>query len=137
MWTINADGSGARLVTPGWVPFDAAVSPDCRRVAWIGDRGTGSGQEDLFVADADGSHRLRLTSDPTDEWFPAWSADGKRIVFVDRPTIQVIGADRTGRLGGGVASDGPVRDGRQRVRRSSGGSRAVRRLLPDVATAPA
>ncbi|HCO04088.1 MAG TPA: Tol-Pal system protein TolB, partial [Actinobacteria bacterium] len=93
------------------MPFDAAVSPDCRRVAWIGDRGTGSGQEDLFVADADGSHRLRLTSDPTDEWFPAWSADGKRIVFVDRPTIQVIGADGTGRLtvsrcGGSCAGTG-------------------------------
>jgi len=97
MWVVNADGSGARLVTPGWVPFEAAVSPDGSQVVWMGDRGTGTGGEDLFVAHINGSHRRRLTSDPATASMPAWSTDGARIVFMNGDAIQVICSDGSGR----------------------------------------
>ncbi len=97
IWIMNADGSRARLVTPGWVPFEAAFSPDGSRVAWMGNRHTGAGEEDIFVADLDGSHRARLTHDPGTAMMPSWSPDGARLAFVNSGTIQVIDSDGSGR----------------------------------------
>ncbi len=32
--------------------------------------------------DADGSNQQRLTNNPATDYFPSWSADGSRIVFM-------------------------------------------------------
>jgi Tol biopolymer transport system component len=97
LWTANADGSHLRLRIPRWVPFLATWSPDGTRIAWEGDRGTGTGGADLFVSDATGAHRRRLTSDPGQVGTMSWSPDGTRIVFANGGAIDVIGADGTGR----------------------------------------
>jgi Tol biopolymer transport system component len=60
--------------------YQAAWSPDGKRIAFAerGQRGPG----DLFLIDADGHNLRRLThSDDTEEHDPVWSSDGKRLAY--------------------------------------------------------
>jgi Tol biopolymer transport system component/CubicO group peptidase (beta-lactamase class C family) len=83
---MNADGTGQRNLTrnasrdedPVWSP-DGRQIAFARKVAW-GAGGVG-GQFDVFVMKADGSGQRRLTRDPSGESHPAWSPDGRKIVF--------------------------------------------------------
>jgi hypothetical protein len=61
--------------------LDAVYSPDRSRIAFASDR-FGGGNYDLFVADADGRNPVRLTTESGVDLQPAWTPDGKRIVFV-------------------------------------------------------
>ena len=54
-------------MTPSW-------SPDGRRIAFAA---TVADQSEIFVMDADGSNRRRLTDSPGDDAHPHWSADGR------------------------------------------------------------
>jgi TolB protein len=53
-------------------------SPDGKRIAFTSTR---DGNPELYVADADGKNRVRLTSDPAIDAHPCWSPDGRTIVF--------------------------------------------------------
>lgn len=65
-----------------------AWSPDGRRLAYVAPAELGA--SDLYVADADGSHRAPLTrSEAADEASPAWSPDGRSLV-VDREGVLVV-----------------------------------------------
>jgi Tol biopolymer transport system component len=62
-----------------------------------------SGHNQIYVMEPDGSDVTQLTNGPADDRGPAWSADGKRIVFVRRPAVKgatddiwVMNADGTG-----------------------------------------
>jgi TolB protein len=55
-----------------------AWSPDGKRIAWSS---TCEGNQELYVAQIDGSNRIRLTNDPALDAHPAWSPDGKKICF--------------------------------------------------------
>jgi Tol biopolymer transport system component len=57
-----------------------AVSSDGRHIAFWGDRGAGA---QFFVIDADGSHEVQVTRGSQDHGRPAWSPDGKRIVYCE------------------------------------------------------
>jgi hypothetical protein len=72
--------------------IEPAWSPDGRRLAYVAPaRG---GATDLFVVDADGTHRGRLTRTGTaDELAPDWSPDGKRLVVERAGEIYVLRAD--------------------------------------------
>jgi uncharacterized protein YjdB len=59
---------------------DPAYSPDRTRLAFSSDR-MGSGNYDIYVADADGRNPLRLTTDPALDAQPVWTPDGQEIVF--------------------------------------------------------
>lgn len=61
--------------------LDGTWSPDRTRMLFASDR-FGSGNFDIFVADADGRNPVRLSTDPAADHQPAWTPDGKRIVFV-------------------------------------------------------
>ncbi len=69
-----------------------AWSPDGRRIAYVAPGAGGAG--DLFVADADGSHKGRLTATlAVDESSPDWSADGTRLVFERDGRVETVRAD--------------------------------------------
>jgi TolB protein len=53
-------------------------SPDGKRIAFTSTR---DGNQELYVAAADGKNRVRLTSDPAIDAHPCWSPDGRTIVF--------------------------------------------------------
>ena len=54
-------------------------------------------QSDIWVMNADGTDRVRLTDDPAADFAPAWSPDASRIAFVSsrdgNPEIYVMTAD--------------------------------------------
>ncbi len=60
---------------------DAVYSPDRTRMLFSSDR-FGSGNFDIFVADADGRNPVRLTTDPAVDQQPLWTPDGGQVVFV-------------------------------------------------------
>jgi hypothetical protein len=60
---------------------DGTWSPDRTRMVFASDR-FGSGNFDIFVADADGRNPVRLTTDPAVDQQPEWTPDGSQIVFV-------------------------------------------------------
>jgi Lysyl oxidase/WD40-like Beta Propeller Repeat len=84
-------GKGAnRLVAPGG--SEPAWSPDGRRLAYVGP-GIG-GANDVFVADADGTHVAAITqTGDAGETSPGWSPDGRRLVFEQNGAIVVLRAD--------------------------------------------
>jgi Tol biopolymer transport system component len=78
--TINADGTGFRVVTDG---IDAAEyprwSPNGARIAYV--TLDASSYQHIFVMDADGSNSVQVTSGHSFDTAPAWSPDGTTIAF--------------------------------------------------------
>ena len=117
LFTVHADGSGLRALTPGRpadgtsVPgFDdsAAFSPDGSLIAYVHAEGTVANDElqhsDVYVMHADGSGARRITHYAAysgDSGGIAWSPDGRRLV-VGRSTpagtsaLYVMGVDGSG-----------------------------------------
>jgi len=85
----------ARLVLPA--ATDPAWSPDGRRLAYLAP-GAG-GAADVFVADAGGTNRGRLTATDLDETSPTWAPDGRRLAVERNGSIVCCGptGSRAGR----------------------------------------
>jgi TolB protein len=109
IFVMDADGANRTNITqnprashraPSW-------SPDGSKIAFAAVRNVNrvdlwNANLDIFVMNADGTNPVRLTEDARFNWFPSWSPDGKRIVFVrathdDQTTadIYVMNADGT------------------------------------------
>jgi TolB protein len=72
LWSIRSDGTGLmQLLATGYEP---SIRPDGK----IAFYDSGAQTEELFVADADGSHVTALHREGVR---PTWSADGTRIAF--------------------------------------------------------
>ena len=56
--------------------------PDGKRIAFDSFRNGPGGNRDIYVMDADGGNQQRVTQNPSRDWNPSWSPDGKRITFV-------------------------------------------------------
>jgi Tol biopolymer transport system component len=90
VFTMKPDGSGKRNITdrPGF-DVSPAYSSDGRRVAFTSSRSEPPGFDgnerlfsELYIMDADGSHVRRITDNyGFIDWQPAWSPDGRRLVF--------------------------------------------------------
>jgi Tol biopolymer transport system component len=86
---LDLDGSGERKLSDSGT--DPAFSPDGSRIAYASARdrnGTldygdiSSIATELYVMDADGDHRQRLTrTRDTNELAPSWSPDGERLAY--------------------------------------------------------
>jgi hypothetical protein len=94
--TINLDDPiGTRSVIGSG--RDPSFSPDGSRITfarWVGDA------FDVFIANADGSNEIRLTTHPASDWNPVWSPDGAKIAFASYRdanwevyTVRVDGTD--------------------------------------------
>ena len=85
VWTVNSDGTGARLLAaPGAQP---EFAPDGRRIAF-------QRNGDIWSMNADGSGQQRLTDGSEVDHTPRWSPDGRRIAFVRRgQQLYVMDAD--------------------------------------------
>jgi Tol biopolymer transport system component/serine/threonine protein kinase len=73
--------------TPTAVPAPtgtATAPPPLPRIAFMSDR---TGNDEIWVMNADGSQAANLTNHPAADYGPAWSPDGRRIAF---------GSDRDG-----------------------------------------
>lgn len=119
VYVITTNGTGLRNLTPGggWVGSgQPSWSSDGRRIAFARPSG-------IWVMDAGGRSKRRLTSNRAADSVPDWSPDGRRIAFVSRlelgkdgsGEIYVINPDGTGvrrlthnRVGEGAPAWQPV-----------------------------
>lgn len=109
IYVMKADGSGARRLTTTGKPKDVGTSkeqaallpewsPDGKQIVFqSGPPDIGLGQ--IYVMNANGSGKHRLTTEADNNILPAWSPTGSRIAFVsDRDAdAQIYVMDATGR----------------------------------------
>ena len=81
------------------IPWVIHETDCCERIGFVSDR---EGNKDIYTINTDGSDLVRLTDHPGDDYAPAWSPDGSRIVFLsDRNGIHysqpfIMNADGSG-----------------------------------------
>ena len=108
LFLVNSDGTGVTRFTLAGGPFGsgaAAWSPDGTKVAvaaFYNNHPQDFSQTVIVIANADGTNVVPITPLNTTLLFnfPAWSPDGKQIIFT-----MTDNAESWGRVGGGTAYD--------------------------------
>ena len=113
LWSVNAAGGEAAPLfgdAGADSEFDADVSPDGKRIAYISDRESEDGDVDLWIADLPAepkarASRTRLTRVRGTEGSPSWAPDSNRIAFFARRdgtgSVWVTSADSPAGAGAG------------------------------------
>ncbi len=78
VWIAQTPAAGQDATSARYNDMFATWSPDGKRITFTSDR---SGDPEIYVADADGSGLLRLTSTPGRDAHPSWSRDGRSLLF--------------------------------------------------------
>jgi tricorn protease len=88
LYTVPVTGGRAKRVS-AFEGRDGVFSPDGGMIAYVRGPGTwyrkyyrGSANDDVWIANADGTYNRRLTTHPGQDTSPMWSADGKAIYYV-------------------------------------------------------
>jgi Tol biopolymer transport system component/tRNA A-37 threonylcarbamoyl transferase component Bud32 len=71
------------------------VSPDNDRICYAD---TAGGQQDIWVAQLDGSAARKITNDAQEDRYPLWHPDGNRVLYISKRggSFQIFIADITG-----------------------------------------
>lgn len=99
IYVMKSDGSDVKRLTDA-IGYDGGpwFSPDGKKIAWRAwypqtDEEKAQWRDameknyiiavplDIWVMDADGSHKKRLVSNGATNWAPSWHPDGKRLIF--------------------------------------------------------
>jgi TolB protein len=101
---IRKDGTASRHLTSGITATDPAWSPSGGKIAFtrrenVGESTTFS-EDDVFVMDSDGGGEEQLTEERDGQHadHPAWSPDGREIVFVRGDSVSTTLPARPGEL---------------------------------------
>ena len=81
LWIIDAntgDPDAKRRLTEGGSDGQPAWSPNGQRIAYISQE---DGNFEIYIINADGSGKVRLTNNPSSDGLPVWSPDGQWISF--------------------------------------------------------
>jgi Tol biopolymer transport system component len=101
LW-LNRDGKVLGQVAEPGAYKGGVLSPDGERLAM----GIGEPRADIWVLDLKHGSRMRLTFDDATHQMPAWSADGKRIVYVSqRGTFSMAGTSLHSKPADGSGQD--------------------------------
>ncbi len=95
IYSVNADGSDYKKITEGPGDVWASWFRDGSRFVYTSKK---NGNDDIYLANADGSRAMALTLDSVSEYHPDWSPDGSRVVFVFKnsiPQICILNGDGT------------------------------------------
>ena len=87
IYVMDADGKNRRRLSNRFIKdaeWEPSWSLDGKRIAYTssGAMDIAGGHWRIYVIDADGKNRQRLSNDAVDDWQPSWSPDGERIAFV-------------------------------------------------------
>ena len=103
IWTMRADGTGARQLTSGAFDVEPVFSPDGRQIAFGRITGVDAqGQlEAIYVINTDGTHLREVVPPLANLEHPDWSPDGTWISFNIAPeapnaAVMVVHPDGTG-----------------------------------------
>ncbi len=79
---------------------DAQISPDGAKIAFSVtsyDLTRGKSNSEIYLMDADGTNKIRLTNNPAADYHPRWHKDGKHLLFIstrnDSPQAWIIRSD--------------------------------------------
>jgi WD40 repeat protein len=84
IWVMNTTGGSQMQLTGGTIfgETEPSWSPDGSRIAFSASP-TFSGIHELYVMNADGTNRNRLTTNNTTDSYPVWSPDGNSIAYLN------------------------------------------------------
>jgi TolB protein len=88
LYIMEADGSGVQRLTDGGYATSPSWSPNGQFVAFAWDRKYGPGApggQDIYVMEIASKRWIQLTHDIGRCDFPAWSPDGRHLVYANSP----------------------------------------------------